>query len=130
MDEIDEQDDLKVIQRAKERIQKGRARFSFAVDINGCEVPPNDPKACRWCLLGALGMDYSAMRDEELVLPVVEPLYDLLFHIPDDRPQNLAAKASRLGNWNDQDGTTKEKILALFERAEKKIIEDRANERT
>lgn len=35
-------------------LKKGRTRGPLAVDSRGCDVSPNDPEACKWCMSGAI----------------------------------------------------------------------------
>ena len=101
---------LSILERAAERINRGWCQDSYAVIEDGGRVSTgrvsSDPRACQWCLMGAIGEDVP----------------------DDDRRVSLAKDWVRnalrtvvgewgLLNWNDARGRTKEEVLAAIDGA-------------
>ncbi len=98
-------DAVGVIDEARQLIAFGWCRGCDARDAVGTAVPPGDPTATEWSLLGALGL-VAAHGDVAL----------------DELATALAALAEliadpSLSHWNDQPCRTKEEVLATLARA-------------
>ena len=98
-------DAVGVIDETRRLIEFGWCRGSDARDATGLAVPPGDPTATEWSLLGALGL-VAAHGDVAL----------------DDLATALAALAEliadpSLSHWNDEPGRTKDEVVATLGRA-------------
>lgn len=88
-----------LLQKAISRIERGWTQHAMARDADGERVRlSDDPKACSWCLCGAIqGDDFKASN----------ALYNLLF---DRLPKGFR----NLSEWNDEPGRTLDEVLALL----------------
>ena len=98
---------LHVLSRARELIEDpvNWVQGPYAVDDYGQPVDHDDPEACAWCALGAIwavsdweGVDYGAANDLLNKLPVVR-------------------RHCGIHMLNDEDDTTHDDILAVFDDA-------------
>jgi hypothetical protein len=91
-----------MLTEARSLIKKGWTQGSFAKDVNGNEVDPKSSQAVSWCSLGAMEAACYCPRDSRL------PILDIL---------RRAAGTCVISDWNDHPNTTKEEILAAFDKA-------------
>ena len=102
-----------VINETRRLIEFGWCRGSDARDAVGTAVPPGDPTATEWSLLGALGL-VAAHGDVAL----------------DDLATALAALADliadpSLSHWNDQPGRTQAEVVATLATAHTALADGR-----
>lgn len=97
---------LVVLHHARALVERGWTQGSEARNADGDKVPAASREACQWCALGA-------------VLAVIDqrggsftPAFDALSaQIPDP------AHCGAVWLYNDDQGRTKDEILALYDRA-------------
>lgn len=96
-----------LLENAKEKIRSGWCQQFHAINEEGEEVDPKNEDASCFCALGALQAAGASQQEE------MEIAWMLMKHLPKDaRKQNLS-----VWKFNDQEGTTRLKILGLFTRA-------------
>jgi hypothetical protein len=106
-------DALGVIDETRRLIEFGWCRGSDARDAHGAAVPPGDPTATEWSLLGALGL-VAAHGDVGL-----EQLATALAALAE-----LIADPS-LSHWNDAPGRTQEEVVATLAGAQTALEDGR-----
>ena len=90
-----------VLVRARKLIAKGWIQGTYARDKDDLQVLPNDPEACKFCVLGALNRASDGGQDFRAGVDIIES----------------AAMSGPLHTWNDADGTTQEMVLTVFDKA-------------
>ena len=94
----------KVLVKARSLIEKGWTQKALARDAHGEKVHPKDPNACEWCATGALRAVLVNISDYSDLLTSQAPSDIILF--------------------NDNTNTTKEDILAVFDKAIERCDDD------
>ena len=91
-----------VLQEARKFVEKGWTQGVFARDKEGNTVESKDPRACKWNAMGALiaANPQGLYRWLELCS---------IFHSLTDKSLSFA--------FNDEPETTKEDVLALYDKA-------------
>lgn len=97
---------IKILDEAKDLIEKGWHQGYFAQNADGRDVDSSDPNACAFCVLGAV---FHAAGDKPAGLA-----YDALIAVS---PGGMPAE------FNDQPGRTKEEVLDLIDAAKEWIRE-------
>ena len=106
-----------VLIETRSRIARGWCQNAEAMRAGGVGVPATDPRACAWCLTGAVrssvyepgGPDLS-LEAYELAIRVRRLLVDVL------APQIWDVPTFVLQDWNDEDGRTQADVLALIDK--------------
>jgi hypothetical protein len=122
------QESLAILRAARELLARpnGWTRRAYARDEANCEVPFNDPRACRFCSEGAImrgagpipgiGTGESRKYGDR----VLETFRFLESIIP---PVN---GINNLARWNDQRRRSQRQVLALFDKAIAKLEAENA----
>jgi hypothetical protein len=94
-----------ILRGARARLAKPEAWIKdfFALDADEQNTPATSPRACRWCMLGAVraearGCDWQTQADAEDAL-------------------RAAVNGWDVDAWNDRGDTTHADVLAAFDRA-------------
>lgn len=104
MEELDEVRD--VLTKARGKLERGWNRFTAAKDENGRGVPADSPRACSFCLYGAVWSVVKVCPESIEVL--LRRARNTLS--PEDQNETLYA-------FNDADGRTQGEVVALFNKA-------------
>lgn len=94
-----------VLRNARERVAFGWCRRAFATDADGHPVDERDPRACRWCLAGAVCVEPDNAAIDAAIGELEQEI-----HARDGFPYAVVA-------WNDAHGRTKEEVLSLIDAA-------------
>lgn len=97
-----------ILQVAKGFIERGYTKQYFARNGNDAPVDSKDPNAVCWCAAGAVRRAVPKGVQSELM--EYDALYQLRLSLPEGASNDLV-------EYNDRPTTTKEDILALFDRA-------------
>ena len=87
---------------ARALIEKGWTQGYLAANPKGKQVPPEDPEACAFCMIGAM---VRASHDSEVSLNELR------------RAKTQLHGFGSLADFNDTTGRTKAEILEVFDRA-------------
>jgi hypothetical protein len=112
-------DDITRVKIAKERIKKGWMKGGMAEDSFGHTVPPDDPTACRWCLLGALGT--RDLLDAEKFPAVLYLLGERIAPGLHKFHATPAARARYITEWNDHCADSPEHVIELLDHVREKL---------
>lgn len=100
---------------ASDFVKRGWTQVSYARDKKDNSVSPLDPKACKWCLVGALrkasSEDPTYMRRLDRLkvsANVHRSLKDFINY-------------GSLTNWNDEDGRTQAEVISLLLSVEENV---------
>ena len=100
---------LTALETAKKVLEDNRlCKGDLALDKDGNCVLPRDPNATQFCALGAL--DYAITYDPNTFNSCV----NLMLHALEGMEDGIY---KRVSTYNDRPETTKEDILALFDKA-------------
>lgn len=93
-------------------VEKGWTQGARARSAEGGLVPPGDPRACSFCLLGAFARtcEESSVDSSNGRLRALLALW------------TAKATAKGIAAYNDEAGRTKEDILALIDRAKDLVV--------
>ena len=100
---------LEVLIRARGFIERGWAKYEYAFNDKGHPVEPNAPEATCWCSFGALRAA-CGLGAEPYEQPPPKEYLDALGVV-------IWMVDYSLDGWNDEEGRTKEEVLALFDDA-------------
>lgn len=109
---------IPMLQRIRATIEKGWCRGELARDKKWAKVDITSPEACTWCAEGAIALE--CMRERSAVWNKYCDAVCLALRpfIPD------IFKNRGLFRYNDSTTTTKEDILALFDKAINQLEQD------
>lgn len=98
---------LNLLHQVRDRIFSPLAfcRYAPAVDQNGRYVHPKDPKACKWCLLGAVGAEFQG--DWKLHRAAVGILWDV----------TRARGIQNIAHWIDSPSVEHSDVLEVLDEA-------------
>ena len=97
----------KILLDAAELVECGWLQGTLAASLNGCPVPAADPRACRWCIIGAIEAAATAGGVERH--PVLTLVWDRLSGVG-----SSSTAAADLAEWNDMPGRTAAEVAALL----------------
>lgn len=109
---MDEAMAVSYLQRMRDILVTGWCQFDMGQDANGNYVMPFNPRACRWCLLGAATVATGTCSRHYLAVLAI--LHDALpaadRAVSDDPEQSLPF-------WNDSRDRKHADVLALIDAA-------------
>ena len=101
--------------KAKQLVERGWVKMSFAIDDEGEPCSPMDENACGWCVSGAIqaaskykGASYIQAEEKNLFENVRSVFMTT---------NGIVGFGSTIMAWNDQFDRTKEEVLAAFDKA-------------
>jgi hypothetical protein len=100
-------DALKVLQDARQRVEKGWVKGTSAVDAIGESVSVYSPDAVCFCASGAIAAGGRWNDDKELA----DELFTFVVRQIEER------RFLRYTKWNDAPGRTQDEVLAAFDQA-------------
>ena len=114
MDKDTNEKAAKIARDAAAYVRRGWTQGADARDIEGKPVELNDPKACSWCMGGALDAAFGAMfggggYDARYAG------YDLMLRTHAAVMRRLTEKWLSVVDFNDDERRTQEEVVALLE---------------
>lgn len=94
---------VEILKAMRVKLANGWTQGVAARNANGVEVLSVDPKACSYCLMGALWSLGKVRRKSAVEIELIQTLRD-------------AGIKAMLPTYNDAPGRTKEEILALVDK--------------
>lgn len=107
---------LKILYRTKELLERGWNKYAFALDDNNWRIRYDDPKACSWCLTGAIWK-----ANFELYPEVVSTLQKTPYKIIFRKMLDILKLDTNLTKWNDQPERKKEDVIDLINKTIKEL---------
>ncbi len=106
----------------KQRLVEARAKVAVgwtkglcAATARGLAVPTSDPLAVKFCALGAV-LSVCWTKGKPIDHDKCDPLIDALTDALRRRGRGLGASGkSVIASWNDEEGTSQEDVLGLFD---------------
>lgn len=115
---------LETLHRIRDKIANHWIKGDYARDASGDDVDTTSPKACTWCLVGAIESETLGSKR-----PYFEDTNtkDTLYYKTKKLITDVA-QVVNLESYNDKSTTTKEDILAIVDKAIASCVEHSAQD--